>query len=345
MGNRQWALRALGIPKEYYGDYAGSVRSALAAALRDTSDLDSAAAATALVRFGDVADEVVPTLVRLLRSPDPKVRASAARALAKIGPGAKAAIPALRIAARDANWMVHFLSNQALLNVGPPVEDIELQLPRAACDLQRGSLSRRLRAAFMLGRMGRAGVSLLRDALYDSHPAVRQMAVQSLRVIGGPAESAAHRLAAVLRNAGEVEDVRCLVPEALCAVAPNDRATIQAIMDASRLSQQYRVQWEATRALWMLNPATVHSQTDGQHIAHILSTPCSSALIIEARTDARGRVTEAKVLRRPECQQPWPELEDAYLEAVRRERDWRTVVSGKREPMVITVGMNVQLPW
>ncbi len=370
---RESAARELGRPSWWFGTYAATVEAALLDALKDPSEAIRAAAASSLARFGNKSERLVGELVQFLQSGDPTIRASAASALSTIGPAAKMAIPALKVAARDRNWDVHFLAIQGLMSIGPAPEDMDRALQRASRDLESGSIADRIAAAFTLGRMSQAGVPALRGALQDTNPNVRETAVRSLGVIGPEAGGVVHRLIAMIRNREEEEGVKSAAVESLCLVARDDPVAIQAIIDAAHQPPQYLIGWIAGDALrrlgWRIEQSigtTAPPQTwpDLSGIVEIDFRPvgrpgkveppeltnwpdlhitmakaprrCTGALLIEARTDADGNVVDARLIQRFACAPPWPELDDAFLGAMRRLKLRPILLNGVPEPVGFT---------
>lgn len=370
---RESTATQLGFPSWWYGPYAARVEAALLDALKDPSEAIRAAAASSLARFGNKSERLVGELVQFLQSGDPTIRASAASALSTIGPAAKMAIPALKVAARDSNWDVHFLAIQALVSIGPAPEDMDRALQKATRDLENGAIADRIAAAFTLGRMSQAGVPALRDALQDTNPNVRETAVQSLGVIGPEAGGAVHRLVAMIRNREEEEGVKSAAIESLCLMARDDPVAIQAIIDASHQPPRYLVGWIAVDALrrlgWRIDqsigtPAPPQTRPDLSGSIEIEIRPvgrpgkvaapeltnwpdlgitlanaphrCRGSLLVDARTDADGNVIDARLIQRFACEPPWPELDNAFLEAIRRLKFRPILLNGVPEPVVFT---------
>ncbi|MBI2839320.1 MAG: HEAT repeat domain-containing protein [Acidobacteria bacterium] len=370
---RESAARELGCPSWWFGTYATRVEAALLDALKDPSEAVRTAAASSLARVGNKSERLVGELVQFLQSGDPTIRASAASALSTIGPAAKMAIPALKVAVRDSNWDVHFLAIQALVSIGPAPEDMDRALQRATRELESGAITDRIAAAFTLGRMSQAGVPALRDALQDTNPNVRETAVRSLGVIGPEAGGVVHRLIAMIRNREEEESVKSAAIESLCLVARDDPVAIQAIIEASHRPPQYLVGWIAGDALrrlgWRIEqsigtPSPPQTWPDLSGIVEIeirlaerpgkVEPPeltnwpdlqitmakaprrCRGSLLIEARTDADGNVVDARFIQRFACAPPWPELDDAFLGAMRRLKFRPILLNGEPEPVVFT---------
>jgi HEAT repeat protein len=204
---RKEVARALG----YIGLRANEVVPALIGALKDPDADVRYRAAFALGEFGPKAKAAVPALIDALNDPDEVVRRNAPQALGEIGPYAKAAVPALIRGFKDKNVrtyadsalgkigrsavpaLIEALKDEdpiirnnsatALGHIGPDAKDAVPALIRLFNDEQEqaryGSY-----VEWALGKIGKAAVPALIEALKDKNPFVRDYSALVLRDIG-----------------------------------------------------------------------------------------------------------------------------------------------------------------
>jgi HEAT repeat protein len=158
----------------------------------------------AVLALASMGPAVVPLLADALeRHRDVRYRAAAATTLGEIGSGAASALPALSRALGDPDWLVQVRAAAALVAVGR-VEEGFAHLGAAA---RAADWRMRCQAAFILGRLPGSeafAVSLLREAIGDSHPIVRRQAAESLGRWGPAATQATSALRGLLGDADEL---------------------------------------------------------------------------------------------------------------------------------------------
>jgi len=207
VGVRQRAAKALG---EVGGERA---LHALIKSLNDANLLVRDAAATSLAKVG--TSVAVPALALALKDRQRSVREKAARALGRIGDAS--AIPHLSAAMRDENEDVRVAAIMALKDIG--TEDAVEELIDG---LQDGRL--RFRCTLALGLVGpgaRNAVPYLIELATVRGSQVRDVAIQSLKLIGADAREAIPVLGRMLHDSSEDWDIRYEAFEALERIVGN----------------------------------------------------------------------------------------------------------------------------
>ncbi|MBI4663870.1 MAG: HEAT repeat domain-containing protein [Verrucomicrobia bacterium] len=134
----------------------------------------------ALPSFGSAAKSAVPALIQLLGDAEEQVRTEAIGVLGELGELAKDAVPALTEALADKAAPVRLEAATALRRIDPA--QAKTVLPALLNVLENNSIFRRL-AARELGLMraeAAPAIPLLREALYDPDPLMRQRAGEAL---------------------------------------------------------------------------------------------------------------------------------------------------------------------
>ncbi|HKI35888.1 MAG TPA: HEAT repeat domain-containing protein [Gemmataceae bacterium] len=228
-GVRLGAARALAAIKPEKPDAA----EALLKRLHEPDEEFRGACRESLVGIGRGA---VGPLTGVLKAEDPATRRAAADLLKKIGPDARDAVPGVCAAARDADAGVRAAAVTALRDVVTVTADGKVDAAgEAALQAFAGALhdaDEEVRIAAHLGmiRLGRAAAPALGAALAEKEPAVRRLAVETLRKLGPEAKAAAPDLIAALRDADP--EVRDGAGWALEAIDPELRAALPALRQA-----------------------------------------------------------------------------------------------------------------
>jgi len=198
-------------------------------------------AAETLGKLGPAAADAVPALARFLDDSKDKdselLDEAVVRTLGKIGRAARPAIPSLvRIGRRnfDLEQEAGAAIDRILLTPESEAEDV----PTLMKNLRERDASVRLRAAKLLGNLGPAGkpaVSLLTEALKDTDPDVRRMALQALRKIDPTAKPGEPEVGVFVRDLKDPDpSVRLRAAKSLGRLGPAAEPALPALLEAGQ---------------------------------------------------------------------------------------------------------------
>jgi HEAT repeat protein len=238
------------------GVAAADVAPMLAEAAEDDNDRVRAKAVEALGKIGEAAADVaVPKLVRALKDQDDWVIALAAEALGEMGDSAAdAALPALVRSLAHANPQVRANAAEAIGKLGPAAVGVVAALETAAVNDADTAVRRAaVEALAAVGRPRASTLAVVRDALSDPDPALREAAVATFGAWGVVSEVVRQQLVALLEDANDGVKLRAL--QVLPRLAGEGADVIDAFTRRLAEDDSHAVQAEAARALGQLGPA------------------------------------------------------------------------------------------
>lgn len=277
------------------GGAAVDVAPMLAEAAEDDNDRVRAKAVQALGKIGEAAAGVaVPKLVRALRDQDDWVIALAAEALGEMGEAAAdVALPALVRSLAHLNPQVRANAAEALGKLGPSARGVVNALEAAAANDPDAAVRREAVVALAeVGRPRATSVAVVRAALADPDPLLREAAVSAFGAWGPVSDEVRGELVALLDDANDAVKLRAL--RVLPKLAGDGADLVEAFTRRLAEDDSHDVQAEAARALGQL----------GQPAA-----AAGPALLRAVQTAAAGVRVEA--MRAVAMIQP-PEAADAF---------------------------------
>jgi HEAT repeat protein len=240
------------------GAEAADARSSLVTALRDQEAMVRQNAAWALGRLGpEVGDTELTSLAHTLQDQDAVVRRDAAVALGELGrPAARVALPALLGCCRkETESPVRKAALDSLRKL-VTTEDKKLA-PDLVRLLEQPQREVARAAALALGKIGgreaRPAVPILKTALHDEDPAVRELAAGALANIGEAAASAVSNLSEALADSSAA--VRCNAALALAHIGSKAETAVRPLARALDLKEPTEVRLYAAEALGKVGPA------------------------------------------------------------------------------------------
>jgi HEAT repeat protein len=197
------------------------------------------------VTLGNIGSSAVSALKKALADKDVRLRRTGAFALGLIGPKAKSATAELSAALADREPDVRALAARALGRVGSAAQSA---LPKLEAALKDKEVPVRVNAALALWQAGGRtdGLPVLKEALADKRPHIREQACAALGALGEKAAPAAPALFLVL--ADKDARVRSACAEALGKLPPGK--AVRDKLTAALADKDDLVRLSVAGALW-----------------------------------------------------------------------------------------------